>query len=171
MIYCLLEPSSPITIISRQFGFPNGHFHSFGGFSPNPSVIAAGLARETERIQIRAGSVVLPLHHPIRVAEEWSVVDNLSQGRVGIAFASGWHPNDFVFAPESYGNHRELMFQEIETVQKLWQGESIPVRVGAGNNINVQIFPLPTQSQYLFGLLSSIIQRPISERARWGQVF
>ncbi|MCY7283312.1 MAG: amino acid adenylation domain-containing protein [Cyanobacteria bacterium CAN_BIN43] len=126
---------------------PERHFHSFGGFSPNPSVLGAGLARETDKIQIRAGSVVLPLHHPIRVAEEWSVVDNLSQGRVGIAFASGWHPNDFVFAPESYGHHRELMFQGIETVQKLWRGESISVRGGAGNQIDVQTFPLPMQSQ------------------------
>jgi glutamate-1-semialdehyde-2,1-aminomutase len=126
---------------------PERHFHSFGGFSPNPSVIGAGLARETKKIQIRAGSVVLPLHHPIRVAEEWSVVDNLSQGRVGIAFASGWHPNDFALAPESYGNHRELMFQGIETVQKLWRGESIPVRGGAGNEIEVQTFPMPMQPQ------------------------
>ena len=68
---------------------PERHFHAFGGFSPNPSVIAAALARETKQIQLRSGSVVLPLHHPIRVAEEWAVVDNLSQGRVGISFASG----------------------------------------------------------------------------------
>jgi alkanesulfonate monooxygenase SsuD/methylene tetrahydromethanopterin reductase-like flavin-dependent oxidoreductase (luciferase family) len=80
--------------------------------------------RSTERIQLRAGSVVLPLHHPIRVAEEWALVDKLSKGRVGISFASGWHPNDFVFAPHSFGHHRELMFQEIETVPKLWRVNS-----------------------------------------------
>ena len=45
---------------------------------------------------IGLGSVVLPLHSPIRVAEEWSVVDNLSGGRVGISFAAGWQPNDHV---------------------------------------------------------------------------
>ncbi|MEH2067460.1 MAG: MupA/Atu3671 family FMN-dependent luciferase-like monooxygenase [Nostoc sp.] len=124
---------------------PERHFHPFGGFSPNPSVLGAALARETKRIQIRAGSVVLPIHHPIRVAEEWSIVDNLSKGRVGISFASGWHVNDFVFAPESYGKHRELMFQQIKTVQKLWRGESLPVRDGAGSDINVKLFPMPMQ--------------------------
>ncbi len=134
-----------------QHGFtavwiPERHFHSFGGFSPNPSVLGAALARETKHIQIRAGSNVLPLHHPIRVAEEWSVVDNLSKGRVGIAFASGWHSNDFVFSPESYGNHRELMFEGIEVVRKLWQGESIQFQDGAGKNIGVKIFPMPVQS-------------------------
>ncbi|XWK88454.1 MAG: MupA/Atu3671 family FMN-dependent luciferase-like monooxygenase [Phormidium sp.] len=124
---------------------PERHFHAFGGFSPNPSVIAAALARETQTIQIRSGSVVLPLHHPIRVAEEWAVVDNLSQGRVGIAFASGWHPNDFVFAPQSFGKHRELMYQEIATVQKLWQGESVEVLDGTGKQIRVKTYPQPMQ--------------------------
>ena len=81
---------------------PERHFHAFGGLYPNPSVTSAALAVLTERVQIRFGSVVLPLHDPIRVAEEWAVVDNLSNGRVGLSFASGWHPDDFVFKPEHY---------------------------------------------------------------------
>ena len=126
---------------------PERHFHAFGGFSPNPSVIAAALARETEHIRLRAGSVVLPLHHAVRVAEEWSVVDNLSQGRVGVSFASGWHPDDFVFAPEAYGRHRELMFEKIEEVRQLWRGESVAARAGAGNEIRVRLFPQPMQRE------------------------
>ncbi len=125
---------------------PERHFHSFGGFSPNPSVVAAAIARETEHISIRAGSVVLPLHHPIRVAEEWSVVDNLSHGRVGISFASGWHPNDFAFAPDSYERRRELMYEGIETVQKLWRGEMVQVRNGKAKEISVKLSPMPMQA-------------------------
>ena len=52
---------------------------------------------------------VLPLHHPIRVAEEWSLVDNLSGGRVGVSFASGWHPDDFVLRPEAFANAKHGM--------------------------------------------------------------
>ncbi|HKV32962.1 MAG TPA: MupA/Atu3671 family FMN-dependent luciferase-like monooxygenase [Pyrinomonadaceae bacterium] len=126
---------------------PERHFHAFGGFSPNPSVIAAALARETEHVRLRAGSVVLPLHHTVRVAEEWSIVDNLSQGRVGVSFASGWHPDDFVFAPDAYGRHRELMFEKIEEVRKLWRGESVAARGGAGNEIRVRLFPQPMQRE------------------------
>jgi iturin family lipopeptide synthetase A len=137
---------------------PERHFHQFGGFSPNPSVVAAAIARETERIQIRSGSVVLPLHHPIRIAEEWSVVDNLSKGRVGISFASGWNPNDFAIAPQSFGNHRELMFQGIETVRKLWRGESIEVQDGVGKNISVKTFPMPMQSELPFWV--TIVNNP-----------
>ena len=70
---------------------PERHFQAFGGLYPNPSVLSAALAVSTKNVQIRAGSVVVPLHHPIRIAEEWALVDNLSNGRTGIAFATGWH--------------------------------------------------------------------------------
>jgi natural product biosynthesis luciferase-like monooxygenase protein len=126
---------------------PERHFHSFGGLYPNPSVLSAGLAMVTERLHIRAGSVVMPLHDPIRVAEEWSVVDNLSRGRAGIAFASGFHPNDFVFSPASYPDRRALMFDRIETARRLWRGERVTVRGGAGNDIEVEIFPKPVQPE------------------------
>ncbi|HLM55061.1 MAG TPA: MupA/Atu3671 family FMN-dependent luciferase-like monooxygenase, partial [Pyrinomonadaceae bacterium] len=126
---------------------PERHFHAFGGISPNPSVVAAALARETEHVRLRAGSVVLPLHHAVRVAEEWAVVDNLSRGRAGVSFASGWHPDDFVFAPEAYGRHRELMFEKIEEVRRLWRGEALGVRGGAGNEISIRLFPQPMQRE------------------------
>ena len=126
---------------------PERHFHAFGGFSPNPSVLAASLARETKSIQLRAGSVVLPIHHPIRVAEDWAVVDNISGGRVGIAFASGWHPHDFIFAPDAYDRRREVMFERIETVQKLWQGESMEFVSGCGTPAKIETFPVPLQEK------------------------
>ncbi len=135
-----------------QHGFtavwlPERHFHAVGGFSPNPSLLAAALARDTERIALRGGSVVLPLHHPVRVAEEWSLVDNLSHGRVGISIATGWHPNDFIFAPERFERRREICLEDIQTIQKLWRGESLPMRAGAGADFDVKLFPLPVQGQ------------------------
>ncbi|MGH7827785.1 MAG: MupA/Atu3671 family FMN-dependent luciferase-like monooxygenase, partial [Candidatus Binatia bacterium] len=126
---------------------PERHFHAFGGLYPNPSVTSAALAAVTKSLKIRAGSVVLPLQNPIRVAEEWAVVDNLSNGRAGISFASGWHANDFVFAPENYQARREIMFREIETVQELWRGKTVSFKGGAGNDVQVKIFPRPIQRE------------------------
>ena len=135
-----------------QHGFsavwtPERHFHAFGGLYPNPSVTSAAIAAITENVGIRAGSVVLPLHSPIRVAEEWAVVDNISKGRVAISFASGWHVNDFVLAPESYADRKQIMMREIETVRKLWRGEMASFRSGAGNDVELKIFPQPIQKE------------------------
>ncbi len=126
---------------------PERHFHEFGGLYPNPAVTSAAIATVTERIQIRAGSVVLPLHDPLLVAEEWAVVDNLSHGRAAISFASGWHANDFVIAPENYANRRGVMLRGIETIRRLWKGEKVWRRDGNGTEIEVRILPRPIQRE------------------------
>jgi natural product biosynthesis luciferase-like monooxygenase protein len=126
---------------------PERHFHPFGGLYPNPSLTGAAVAVVTERVGIRAGSVVLPLHNPIRCAEEWSVVDNLSNGRVGLSFASGWHPGDFALAPANYKERRELMARGIETVRALWAGAKVPVTGGDGKTIEVKVYPPPVQRE------------------------
>lgn len=126
---------------------PERHFHEKAGLYPNPSVLSGALATITKNVQLRAGSVVLPLHNSLRVAEEWSVVDNLSRGRVGLSFTSGWMPNDFAFFPERYATKREEMFRGIQEVQELWRGQPIAGRDGVGKEIEVRIFPKPIQPE------------------------
>ncbi|HUM03005.1 MAG TPA: MupA/Atu3671 family FMN-dependent luciferase-like monooxygenase [Thermoanaerobaculia bacterium] len=129
---------------------PERHFHAFGGLFPNPSVTGAAVAAVTRRVAVRAGSVVMPLHNPLRVAEEWAVVDNLSGGRVGIAFASGWHANDFAFAPGSYADRKRVTFAGLETVRRLWRGETVPARSGDEKEIAVRVLPPPVQRELPF---------------------
>ena len=124
---------------------PERHFQPFGGLYPNPSVLSAALAAVTSRVGIRAGSVALPLHHPVRVAEEWSVVDNLSHGRAAVSFASGWHPDDFVLTPSPYEDRKEVMFRGIETIRRLWAGETLTLEGPQGRQVEVRTLPRPIQ--------------------------
>ena len=126
---------------------PERHFHGFGGLYPNPAVLGAAIAATTGKVEIRAGSVVLPLHSPLRVAEEWSVVDNLSNGRVGISVASGWHDRDFALAPANFGDRKAVMRRDIETVRRLWAGEAMEFPGGRGNPVTVRVFPKPVQRE------------------------
>lgn len=126
---------------------PERHFQDFGGLYPNPSVLAAALAVATERVQIRAGSVVIPLHHPVRVAEEWAMVDNLSHGRAAIACASGWHPADFVFRPGAFEERKEVMYRDLETLRRLWAGQTVRLPGGGGEEFEVRILPRPIQEE------------------------
>jgi natural product biosynthesis luciferase-like monooxygenase protein len=125
---------------------PERHFHSFGGLYPNPSVISAAIAATTTGVDIRAGSVVLPLHHPARVVEEWSVVDNLSRGRVGISFASGWQPNDFILRPENFRDAKAVMMRDIDVVRRLWRGEKVKFAGPKGDDVEISTLPRPIQS-------------------------
>jgi natural product biosynthesis luciferase-like monooxygenase protein len=125
---------------------PERHFHAFGGLYPNPSLAGAAIAAITENVKIRAGSCVMPLHNPIRVAEEWALVDNLSNGRVGISFASGWQPGDFALAPDAYEKRYEIFRAGIETVRALWRGESRTFR-GPKGDVEVRTRPRPVQAE------------------------
>jgi natural product biosynthesis luciferase-like monooxygenase protein len=128
---------------------PERHFTAMGSLYPNPAVLHAALARETRRIRLRAGSVVLPLHNPIRVAEEWAVVDNLSKGRVELSFAPGWNAEDFALHPDRYARRYETMYQNILLVEKLWSGQSIEATDGGGQPIRIRTYPTPVQKQLI----------------------
>lgn len=126
---------------------PERHFGDFGSPYPNPSVVAAAVAVTTRRIGIRAGSVVLPLHHPVRVAEEWAVVDQLSRGRVGVSFASGWHGADFILSRSDVTERRRVMREGIETVRALWRGEPRCFADPAGREVELRTQPRPAQPE------------------------
>lgn len=126
---------------------PERHFHPFGGAFPRPSLTSAAIAATTRRIHVRAGSVVLPLDHPVRVTEDWSVVDNLSGGRVGVSFASGWSRGDFLLAAQPYARRHEVLWRDLETVRALWRGDHVTCVDRDGNTYNPLILPRPVQQE------------------------
>jgi alkanesulfonate monooxygenase SsuD/methylene tetrahydromethanopterin reductase-like flavin-dependent oxidoreductase (luciferase family) len=66
-----------------------------GGRLPaGPEVLAGGFAARTSRARIRVGAVVLPLHHPVGVAERALVLDQVSNGRAEIVAAAGYVPSE-----------------------------------------------------------------------------
>lgn len=126
---------------------PERHFHAFGGLYPNPAVASAALAAVTKNVAIRAGSCVVTLHHPIRVAEDWALVDNLSRGRVGIAFAAGWHARDFVLRPEAFADRKNGLVTSMRQVQALWRGEAIEFPGPDGKPHAIRTLPRPVQKE------------------------
>jgi natural product biosynthesis luciferase-like monooxygenase protein/amino acid adenylation domain-containing protein len=126
---------------------PERHFHAFGGLYPQPAVVSAALASTTRNLRLRAGSVVLPLHDPLLVAEQWSVVDNLSGGRVGLSVASGWHVQDFTFSPGNYEDRRKVLMRNLETLRAIWRGEKQRRPGGGGVTVEVALRPKPVQRE------------------------
>jgi natural product biosynthesis luciferase-like monooxygenase protein len=134
---------------------PERHFSPFGGLFPNPSVLSAALAMVTTRLQLRSGSLISPLHDAIRIAEEWSLVDQLSAGRVAISFGSGWNVNDFIFFPERYDSRRQIMYEQIDTIRALWRGQSMTRQNTFGKAVDITLYPKPVQSALPIWITSS----------------
>lgn len=139
----------------RAVWTPERHFGPFGGAYPNPAVTGAAIAAVTDRVEIRAGSVVAPLHDAARIAEDWSIVDNLSGGRAGIAFASGWHATDFALRPGAYPDRRRLVAEQVEAVRRLWQLDTVERTDGTGAPVRLRVYPAPVRSPLPMWLSSS----------------
>jgi natural product biosynthesis luciferase-like monooxygenase protein len=157
-----------------QHGFkavwtPERHFNAFGGPYPNPAVTGAAVAAITRNVSIRAGSCVLPLHHPARVAEEWAVIDNISNGRAAIAFASGWMPEDFLLRPENAPPaNKPALLRDIDVVRRLWRGEKIAFAAPGGKLLEIGTLPRPIQPELPVWVTTAGNAETFREAARLG---
>src|SRR5262249_21997334 len=118
--------------------------------------------------RLRAGSVVLPLHSPLRIAEEWAVVDNLSGGRVELSFAPGWNPGDFVLAPDHYSRRYEVLYEGLAEVKRLWAGESFEAKDGAGQRVRLRVYPTPVQKQLTVWITAAGSERSFQQAGQVG---
>jgi natural product biosynthesis luciferase-like monooxygenase protein len=147
---------------------PERHFHDFGGLFPNPQITSAALSTITKRIQIRSGSTVAPLHSPVRLAEDLAVIDQLSSGRVGLAMASGWAPNDFVILRDHYANRKQRTFEVIDQVRAFWRGDSVELENGVGEMVEICTQPRPVQESLPIWLTAATSPETFIQAGRLG---
>ncbi len=134
---------------------PERHFDPFGAPYPDPAVLGAAVATATRRIRIRAGSVVLPLHDPLVVAERWAMVDNLSRGRVDVSLASGWHSQDFSLSPATFEPRKRVLAERLTELRTLWAGGTVERTEGTGGTVRLGSYPRPVQPELETWLTSS----------------
>lgn len=114
--------------LSEHLGFDNvwltEHHGTAYGLCSSPSVLAAAVAMRTRKLGIGYAANVTPLHHPLRLAEEIALVDQLSEGRVLAGFGTGYSPYEFSL----YGTSFEQRYQKhraiLEIVVRAWTQES-----------------------------------------------
>lgn len=71
------------------------HHGSADGYIPSPAVILAAMASRTTHVRFTVAALIAPFHDPLRVAEDFCVLDNISKGRVDLIVAGGYVPGEF----------------------------------------------------------------------------
>jgi alkanesulfonate monooxygenase SsuD/methylene tetrahydromethanopterin reductase-like flavin-dependent oxidoreductase (luciferase family) len=95
------------------------HFNSLGVLSC-PDLVLAYIAANTKNIRLAPAVTVLPLHHPIRVAEQWATLDLLSNGRVDFAAGRGYDKREYIPFHVSFENNQSIFDEGLELVRRLW---------------------------------------------------
>ena len=121
------------------------HHQDQDGFLPSPLIVATAVAARTKRLRVGTSVILLPLHHPVRVAEDVITLDLVSRGRVVLGVGIGYQPSDFnAFAVPM--EDRVARFEEgVEILRLCWAGERFSFRGKHYTLEDVQVRPRPFQ--------------------------
>lgn len=119
------------------------HHLSAFGLTGAPSVYAAAIAQRTRRIGIGYGVAVVPLHHPVRLAEEIAWLTQLSRGRVLVGFGAGFSPFEFAAYGVPLGERHERLEEGVAVVRGLLGGAPFAHRGRYWNVPPVTLRPRP----------------------------
>jgi len=101
------------------------YFHDYGGHSTNPSILLSAIAARTKRIRLITGAVIPAFNHPIKLAGELAMLDNISQGRLDVGFGRAFLPEEY----EAYGldmaESRPRFEEGLQAVRRLWTEDSV----------------------------------------------
>ncbi|GAA1846014.1 LLM class flavin-dependent oxidoreductase [Actinomadura bangladeshensis] len=100
------------------------HHGAPDGYLPSPIVMAGAVAARTSAISIVVGALLVPLHDPIRLAEDLAVVDILSRGRLVVTPGVGYVPEEFEMFGRAMSQRGKALDRGLEVLGRAWSGES-----------------------------------------------
>jgi alkanesulfonate monooxygenase SsuD/methylene tetrahydromethanopterin reductase-like flavin-dependent oxidoreductase (luciferase family) len=121
------------------------HFNSLGVLSC-PDIVLSFIASRTRTIRLAPAVTVLPLHRPIRVAEQWATLDLLSNGRVDFAVGRGYDRREYAPFGVSFEDNQGIFEEGLQLVRALWTAEGRISHRGKHYDFeDVRITPKPVQ--------------------------
>lgn len=116
-------------VLADKWGFDTffvaeHHFHEYGTF-PNPALFLAAAAQKTSRIRLGTAVSVLPFRNPLTVAEDYAMLDVLSNGRCVLGAGSGYLAHEFAGFGIEGQEKRERFDEALHLIQRAWSGERI----------------------------------------------
>ncbi len=139
------------------------HHGSDDSYLPSPLVMAGAVAGATRRIPINIAALLVPLHDPIRLAEDIAVVDLLSGGRISIVAGLGYRPVEYAMFDREWKRRGKRMDECLEVMIKAWTGKPFEYE-----GETVQITPLPVQQPHPMVMIGGSGEPAAKRAARFG---
>jgi len=123
------------------------HHGASDGFLPSPLVFAGAVAGRTSRIPMNVAALLVPLHDPIRLAEDIAVLDLASNGRISIVAGLGYRPIEYEMFDRDWKQRGKRLDECLEIMVKAWTGEPFEYE---GETVTVTPRPLQDPHPLMF---------------------
>ena len=100
------------------------HHGSPDGYCPSPLVLASAIAARTNRMRIFISALIAPLHDPVQLAEDLTVLDIISRGRVIPILSGGYREEEFKAVGKDLGVRKKYMDAIGPFLKQAWSGET-----------------------------------------------
>jgi probable F420-dependent oxidoreductase len=148
--------------------FLTEHHQEPSGYLPSPLPLAAALAARTSTIRLGTGIAILPLYHPIRLAEDCAVIDIISKGRLILGVGQGYQEGDFAAFGLKVSDRVSLFEESIEILRRAWTEEKVYF-VGKRYTLqNVMVTPKPVQKPHPPIWVAALGDEPMKRAGRLG---
>ncbi len=114
------------------------HHASPDGYLPSPIVLATAIAARTTALPITVAALLVPLHDPVKLAEDMAVLDVISRGRVAYVAGLGYRPEEYAMFGQSLGRRGRRIEECLTVMRRAWRGETFE---HAGRTIRVTPTP------------------------------
>jgi alkanesulfonate monooxygenase SsuD/methylene tetrahydromethanopterin reductase-like flavin-dependent oxidoreductase (luciferase family) len=139
------------------------HHGDEGGYLPSPIVLAAAMAGRTARIPMIFSALLVPLHDPIRLAEDLAVLDLVSGGRIWVVAGLGYRPGEYQLLSKEWKGRGKLLDRALEVMLAAWSGEPFEY-----NGATVQVRPTPVQQPHPVLFVGGSADAAAKRAARFG---
>jgi alkanesulfonate monooxygenase SsuD/methylene tetrahydromethanopterin reductase-like flavin-dependent oxidoreductase (luciferase family) len=139
------------------------HHGAENGWSPSPLVFAGLVFGRTQRIGVTISALLLPLHDPLRVAEDIAVLDLASGGRLTTIVGLGYRPSEYAAHGKDWSRRGRLMDEAVQALLDAWTGEPFEYR-----GTVVRVTPKPLTQPHPMLLLGGTSVAAAKRAARFG---
>lgn len=170
--YQIVKEQLALMRAAEDLGFdsiwPAEHHFTEYGYCASPALTLAAVAAVTKRIRLGTGVVVLPFNHPIRVAEDFAMLDLMSDGRVDFGVGRGYQPGEYKGFGVDQSRSRGIFNEFLEVILQAWTQERVNFK-GVHFNLEDQpVRPKPLQKPHPPVWVAALSEATFSLVGKWG---
>ena len=142
------------------------HHGAFNGWSSSPLILAGLIFGASTNLSVTISALLVPLHDPIRIAEDIAALDLASGGRLVVIAGIGYRPEEYALHGKDWASRGKLMDESITTMLNAWTGEPFDY-----NGTPVTVTPAPSTAPHPMLMLGGTSKIAARRAARFGLPF
>ena len=163
-----------LAVLAEEAGFDTlttGHHHFMPGNMADPLTFLAAVAARTSTIRVGTGIFQLPIHNPVRVAEQVATIDQLSGGRVTLGVGMGWWPLEYQVHGSEFRQRGARMEEALEILDLVWTEEDTSYEGRFHSFPELTVHPRPVQRPHPPLWVAGVADAAVERAARLGDAW